>query len=428
MSRNVLLITYYWPPSGGAGVQRMLKFAKYLPRFKVKPYILTVSNPTYPVYDESLKEDIPPEAAIYTSKSLEPFQLYGFLAGKTKQDVAQPTTALKQTKSLSAKAARWVRGNLFIPDARAGWLLTARKKALDLVQQYGIEAVITSGPPHSVHFAGSYLKKKAGVRWIADFRDPWTRIHYNQVLPRTSIAKNIDLKLERSILQKADEVLVVSPAMANIQEQIQNRSYQVIPNGFDPDDFRVISQEKSTSTSPKLTIRHVGSVSENSVPGGFFRALAEMGVKNSLNVEFVGSIHTGVMEQVSAFGLEAIVTHVPYLPHDEAIAKMQSADMLLLSIPKVENNELILTGKLFDYLAARKPILLLGPEKGDAAKIINELQAGTATGHGEITKIKTILAKAIQKYPEPLHKIPKFSLDDHPYSRIQTAKKLSELL
>lgn len=232
---DVLIVTYYWPPAGGPGVQRYLKFAKYLPRYQVRPVILTVSNPTYPIRDESLREEIPPELKVYRTRTVEPFRLYAGLQGKEAESVS-PATELKGSSPLS-KIGSWIRANLFIPDARVGWLLTARRKALEIVQEHRIATVITTGPPHSVHFVGHHLQREAGVRWFADFRDPWSGIYYNQLLPRTDAADHFDRELEKRVLSRADEVIVVSRAQAEDFREIHERGYRVIPNGFDPDDF-----------------------------------------------------------------------------------------------------------------------------------------------------------------------------------------------
>ncbi|TVQ71201.1 MAG: glycosyl transferase family 1, partial [Balneolaceae bacterium] len=211
---RVLIITYYWPPSGGAGVQRFLKFVKYLPQYGVDPVVLTCANPTYPIQDATLVSDIPDGVPVHHARTIEPFRIYGRVSGTTPEEAASPATVLGSWDNSLQRAARWLRANLFVPDARVGWVPFVRLKARDLIARYHIETVVTTGPPHSTHFAGRWLKKKTGIRWVADFRDPWTDIHYNRVLPRTGFTRRRDLRMEMSILQQADEVTVTAPGTA----------------------------------------------------------------------------------------------------------------------------------------------------------------------------------------------------------------------
>lgn len=438
MPLNVLLVTYYWPPCGGAGVQRILKFAKYLPRFDIQPIVLTVSNPTYPVFDESLSEEVPDNLPIHKTFSLEPFSLYGRISGKSKQEVAQPTMALKGQKSLTGRLATWIRANLFLPDARLGWIFTAKPKARELINSYGVDAILTSGPPHSVHFIGNFIKKKTGIRWIADFRDPWTHIHYNQVLPRTKLVQKLDLLFESRILSSADEVLVVSPSMESIQKKVVNRTYNIITNGFDPDDFYRSEQLESQHYINKdlLTIRFVGSVREAAIPEGFLKAISQLKDKNKIRIEFVGNIHPYVKRIVKDLDISEQVKFMPYVPHVKAIKYMQTTDLLLLSISQTKNSEQILTGKLFDYLGAKRPILFLGPSHGDAAKIIKEIDQGVCYEHEDVEAIKNHLEAHIQEYFQKGELSNKGAnieekqknQENHPYSRIELTRQLSELL
>lgn len=428
MYKKVLFVTYYWPPSGGAGVQRVLKFIKYLPEFGIDPLVLTVRNPTYSITDETLENDIPEGLPVYKSRSFEPFAIYAALSSKDISDVAKPTTRLTKTSGIISKLASWIRANLFIPDARVGWLLTARSKASDIARDHGIDAVVTSGPPHSVHFVGKHLKKRFGIRWIADFRDPWSRIYYNQLLPRTKPARKLDLSLERSVLREADEVPVISPSMKQLQNEIYERDYVVITNGFDHEDFEAAAGSPSTRQNGPFTIRHVGSIGESSVPAGLFRALSELPGSLEWRLELIGNIHAEVDALIGRYGLEDKVALKPYIPHVEAIAAMNSADLLLLIIPDTEYNELILTGKLFEYIGSRRPVMLIGPRDGDACRILRDLNNTWCFEHNESGAQKDYLHNIIGNTDELGSQVEIDDLKHHPYSRYILTEKLAELV
>jgi glycosyltransferase involved in cell wall biosynthesis len=427
MNNKVLIATYYWPPSGGSGVQRFLKFCKYLPDFGVDPTVLTVANPTYPIIDQSLSEEVPEGIKVFKTKSYEPFSLYAKLAGSDTDAASNPTQALN-SDDWKSKIATWIRANVFIPDARFGWLFTARKKAVEIVKKEDINAVITTGPPHSTHFIGKYVRRHCEVQWIADFRDPWSDVYYNQLLPRTELMKSADRNLELSVLKNADQVSVVSPSMVEIQEDIYPRSYSLITNGFDPDDFDNTSEELAAYDYESFTIRFVGSVREAAIPDGIFAALSRLPDELDICLEFIGNVHPRVLTLIKEYGIEDRVTIQSYKPHKDAVKAMQAADLLLLSISKTENSELIITGKLFDYLGAQTPILFIGTTKGDAASIIKETQQGVCFEHSDFAGIQNYLRQVVED-PDQL---PEMGLDSdmrgHPYSRISLTKKLADLL
>lgn len=426
MSKRALVVTYYWPPSGGAGVQRPLKFAKYLPQFGVDPVILTVENPTYPILDESLASDIPEEASVFKTKTIEPFSIYAKLTGNSVQDSTKPTIELKSSSSWKSRLSAWLRANLFLPDARIGWLLTACRKAVSLIEEHDIDTIITTGPPHSVHFVGKYAREHSEVQWIADFRDPWTGVYYNKLMPRRDVAADIDQRLERSVLKTADEVIVISETMAEIQQQIWDRKYHVIPNGFDPDDFILNEEKNSSPDEEKLTIRFVGSVRDGAIPDGFLKALARVNDAQKYKMEFIGNAHPSLQEWVHKLGLQDRVEIKSYVPHEEAIRAICTADLLLLSISKTPGSELILTGKLFEYLGSGTPILFIGATGGDAADVIREAGQGACFEHDQVGQISNFLeefsSSNAEKYQQPRGN------RDHPYSRVRLTKALAELI
>lgn len=389
--KKVLIISYYWPPSGGSGVQRWLKFVKYFREFGIEPIVLTIDPAfaTFPNHDYSLLEEIPEGIEIHTTQASSPFELYKKVR---KKDAPQTGFSGEKKTGLVDKAMRFIRGNFFIPDARIGWNKFALEKANELIQFHNIDSIVTTSPPHSTQLIGLELKRMFNLHWLADLRDPWTEIYYNQELFRTSFAKKKDYKLEQLCLKNADKIVVVSEDIkrhfgANRKEILEK--IHVIPNGFDEADFlkvkseelRVKSEVESEVESGKLRdesfkykmISYVGNLGEQYPVQGFLEAFSEIVKKDSdWKLNFVGNCHNGVETLVEKLNLSKSVVFVPYVNHSEAIDFMIKARILLLIIPEIENNKGILTGKLFEYLATGNPILNIGPKNGDAASILKE--------------------------------------------------------
>ena len=425
--KKVLVITYYWPPSGGSGVQRWVKFAKYLPEFNIEPFILTVENGTYPLVDDSLKDEVSPTLKVFNSKSIEPYSLFAGLSGKTDKEVSTPSTAFSSDGSLLKKIGIWIRANFFIPDARIGWIPFAFKKAETIISDNDIDQVITTGPPNSTHLIGLKLKTKyPDLKWIMDMRDPWSQIFYNQHLPRIKRASEKDITLEKKCLTKADEVIVVSDSMSKVQKTVLDRKYQIIPNGFDHKDFET---QYETNKNEFLSIKYVGSMTEAAIPHAFFQALNSLSdnQKSKIGVSFFGSVNDKVKEIIDKYELQELITYNGYIPHKSAKKEMQTADLLLLVIPDTEDNELIITGKIFDYIGAQKPILCIGPKKGDAAQIISDFELGYNFNYDEKYNLKNKLEDLINAENDT-YKYWESALKLHPYSRYSLTKKLSYIL
>ncbi len=401
--KPVLIITYYWPPAGGAGVQRMLKFCKYLPEFGIKPIVLVPENPIYPITDETLSSEISAETEVHRCYAFEPFSSYAKLTGKSLSEVSNPATVLNQKSgSTLSKLGVWIRANIFLPDGRIGWVPFAIQKAQQLIRNYSPEAVITSGTPHSVHLIGKSLKNTFRINWIADFRDPWTDIHYNQVLPRTNWAQKFDQKLELSVLQEADSIITVSDSLARVLAKKHKRRFEIIPNGFDRDDFESNANEQNQSSPNKISIHHVGTLPETSVPHTLFQALAELPDNHNLEIIFTGTVHASVHAFIEKYNLENVVKCEPYIPFKDAATKMKSADALLLIIPDVRDSEGIMTGKIFNYLGAGRPVIMIGPEQGDAAKLLNKVGNSLICEHDDLKKMKSMLENLNSKKIEQL--------------------------
>ena len=372
---KVLIVTYYWPPSGGAGVQRWLKFSKYLPEFGWEPIILTVDpeSAAYPVTDFSLKEDLPSSIKVYSTPAINYFGIY-------KKDISKiPSAGFANSidNTLKGKLLRFIRGNFFLPDPRKGWNKYAFKKACELIETEGIKNIITTSPPHSTQLVGLKIKKKyPALNWIADLRDPWTDIYYYKQFYPTFFSKLIDLGYEESVLRNADKIITVGASLKNLfsakVKGIESKT-EVITNGYDKDDFSGMIAE----TPSKFTITYVGTLSDIYPVDGFLNALYSFKEKgNEFILRFIGTVSQKQKDLIQSKTGASIVEFIPYVDHTEAIKYMLNTSVLLLIIPDHQSNKSIITGKLFEYLASGKPIVCLGPADGDAAVIIE------ITGHG----------------------------------------------
>ena len=364
--KKVLVITYYWPPSGGAGVQRWVKFIKYFKNQNIDPYIISVDPDfaSYPVIDKSLINDIPENTNVYLTKTNEPYSIYKKI---NNNQTPYAGFANEGRPNFLQKIARFVRGNFFIPDSRKGWNDFAYMKAVKVLEKENIDTVITTSPPHSTQLIGLKLKETLNIKWIADLRDPWTDIYYYKSMLHTKWAKRKDLNYEKAVIEKSDKIVVVSDSikqlLINKSNLIQESKIHVIPNGFDEEDFSV----SSTNKNNKFLLSYVGTITKDYPLDSIKKSITNL----NINLEF-----TGKADHPTKHLLNEIAGFNNHVKHKESINLLLASDMLLLVIPKIANNKGILTGKLFEYLGARKPILCIGPIDGDAAKIIQECKAG----------------------------------------------------
>ncbi|MES2622428.1 MAG: glycosyltransferase family 4 protein [Bacteroidota bacterium] len=424
--KKVLIFTYYWPPAGGVAVQRWLKFSKYLPEFGWEPIIITVKNGSYPYFDESQLKEISPMLRVYHTKTFEPFELYNFFRGKRGKSLPVVTVGSKQQKSLFQTLSEYIRANFFIPDARKGWVPYAVKKGEEILSNEKIDVIVTTGPPHSAHLIGLKLKEKFGVKWVADFRDPWTGIFYNDMLPRTQKAKQKDKELETKVLQTADLVTVISAGMKNEFEDTA-RKIEVVLNGYDEEDFQ--NPEAGRRKPGTFTIRYVGNMMATQNIEVFWKVISEIQTeKNPISIEFIGRVDEVVKERVSKNGLASLVSYREFVDHKKAIQLMQDADLLLFVIPAVKDNRLILTGKLFEYLASKSEVISFGPITGNASTIFDECGRKKMLGFTDIEGVQSQLNDALNFFRQNKTAF-KYKGDRHlPYSRKQQTQALKQLL
>lgn len=398
--KRVLIITYYWPPSGGAGVQRWLKFAKYLPEFGWEPIILTVDpeKASFPQIDLSLQNEVPVNLKVYKTVTTEIYNLYKKLSPEKRIPFAGFVN--ENTSGIFSRVSRFIRGNFFIPDPRKGWNKYAYKKAKEIINDYHITTVITSSPPHSTQLIGLKLKQKLNLKWIADLRDPWTDIYYYKDILRTKIAKRIDSKYEKMVLEIADRIIVVSDS---IQERLKAKldklavdKFTIIPNGFDEEDFL----HNSVPPKEHFIITYTGTLSRIYRIDSLLRVLREMSGQSDVHIKlrFIGEVSDYIKSLITEKGLDEIVEYIDHVEHAKSIEYLYHSTILLLVIPEVTENRGILTGKIFEYLASQKPILLIGPTDGDAATVVKECEAGEVFDYDMETEMEYYLNKLIQQW------------------------------
>lgn len=377
--KKVLIIAYYWPPSAGSGVQRWLKFVKYLREYGWEPVVYTPENPDFDLKDERLKAEIPEGVEIIRRPIFEPFQLYSKLTGQ--QAGAQVNPVMKggqKDSSWKSRLALWIRANVFIPDSRMFWINPSVRFLLRWLKSNPVDAIVSTGPPHSMHMIGLGLKEKTGLPWLADFRDPWTKIDFFHELALEPWAEARHRRLERRVLRKADSVVVVGNQMKADFEQEGFRHISVVTNGYDPAD---IDLSKPVIPDRKFSILHIGMLGKARSHAIFWEGLRQLreeipGLKNDLIVRIYGVTDPWVQSQTEHFEDKSWIEFLPYIPHEEVIRVQREAAVLLLSINNVPMAKGIITGKIFEYLAIGNPVLCIGPPDGDAAVIIQEAEAG----------------------------------------------------
>ncbi len=389
---KVLIITYYWPPAGGSGVQRWLKFAKYLREFDIEPVIYTVDNANYAIEDEKLQEEIPNGIEVIRKDIFEPNKLISFLGSKKKKTSAG---FLKPNPGLLGKIAQYVRANYFIPDARKFWIKPSIKYLKNYLKQHPVDLIITTGPPHSLHLIGLQLKQELGVKWVSDFRDPWTEIDYFHHLPLTKKSLNKHRGFETEVLKKSDSVIVVGNEMKR-SFQKQSNKVEVITNGYDDEVSSTTNQLDNS-----FSITHIGMMNADRNPKVFWEAIEELCVENEelksdLKIRLIGEVSDEVKKNASQLG--DIVEFVKYVPHEEVKKYQCSTQVLLLCINNVPSAKGIITGKIFEYLQAKRPILAIGPEEGDAADILKKTQSGKIFGFSNKHDLKEHIAKLYKEY------------------------------
>ncbi len=422
--KKVLIITYYWSPAGGPGVQRWLKFVKYLRNFGIEPIVYIPENPTYPIIDKNIGDDLPKNITILKKKIIEPYSLASLFSKEKTKKISSGIIPSKQLNWVD-KLLLWVRGNIFIPDARVLWVKPSVKYLEKYIIENQIDTIITTAPPHSVHLIGKELKKRLNIRWIADFRDPWTNIGYHSELRLTKSSAKKHSDLEKSVLQSADTIIVTSPST---KKEFQSKTEQpivLITNGFDNE----LSQ--NIIPSSKFFISHIGSLLTERNPKTLWQVLEDLvnenkEFANDLHLCLAGKVSDEVISDLKIHQLYKYTEFKGYISHNEAIELQHYSQILLLLEINHEKTQGIIPGKLFEYMAANRPILAMGYKEWDAGEIIKQTNTGTVVPSDNYQKIK----QTILNYYDLFKKgnLTANSSEISNYHRKQLTKKLAELI
>ena len=430
MNKKVLIIAYYWPPSGGSGVQRWLKFVKYLPQFGWEPYVFTPENPSFAIRDESLLKDVPNEAEVIRFPIWEPYESFSKVSGAMGQKKSGGPTDFVSTKnrSLFQRISTFIRANFFVPDPRVFWVRPSVKFLNDFLKENGIRTIITTGPPHSIHLIGYNLKKKnPSLRWLADFRDPWSEWGLLDSLRVSAPVRSIHRKMEAKVLRGADRIITITPFYVRRFEALAQRKVTLLTNGYDEDDFKTLVIQPTE----KFTIRHVGIVNEKCDPRPFMVAIQKLmasrpDVKAKLQIDFVGEVHSHFKDFVlGSSELSSVTKFTPSVPHDQLISMYGQSSVLLLILTGYKDAEGYMPGKLFEYLATGLPVLGTGPSNGDAARLLSSTGAGEMIEGQNEERIKV---KVLEYFSDWSKGATRIQVDDvQKYSRKAITKELIEL-
>ena len=423
--KKVLIITYYWPPAGGPGVQRWLNFVKYLPEYNIDPIVYCPENPNYAIIDESLSSEIPKEVTIIKQPISEPYRLASLLSKKSSREISSGVIPKQEKQTFIQKLLLYVRGNFFIPDARKNWVKPSVKYLSDYIKKEQIETIITTGPPHSLHLIGFQLKEQLGVKWIADFRDPWTTIGYHKKLKLSKTSQEKHKQFEHDVLNTASQIIVTSENTKQEFALKTNKPIAVITNGYDT--HHIVKPVKDS----KFTLSHIGSLLSERNPKQLWEALSELINENesfnkSFQLNLIGVVSEDVIQTLKNFKLNQHINNVGYVSHDEALkAQMQSRVLLMVEINS-EDTKAIIPGKLFEYMASHTPIIAVGPNDTDVERIIKSTNTGRYFYYNQKEEIKSQILSYFEAYKSNTLTTQPIGLQQ--YSRKALTKLVSQLI
>lgn len=425
--RKVLIITYYWPPSGGGGVMRWLKMQKYLPELGWKPVIYTPENPDASVVDETLNDEIHCETEIIKTPIWEPYEVFRKLTGKKKGEKFKAGYISEASSGdWKSKLSVFIRGNFLIPDPRKFWIRPSVKFLTNYLRENPVDLIISTGPPHSMHLIALGLKKQFDIPWIADFRDPWTDIDFYDKLRLIRRADKRHRKLELKVLEKADHVVTVSKSWSEDLSKIPGKKVEVIHNGFDPKDFENITGTPGST----FTIAHFGAFNRDRNPSNLWKVLGILADENpvfkeKLRIRLIGQTDDSVVRDIEKNGLKKNLVQTEHLPHKKGLEELAKSQILLLPINDAPNARGILPGKMYEYMALKRPILAIGPTDADFVKILNETKTGEAFDFNDAAGIKKTLENYFSLFIKGKLQVESAAIEK--YSRKNLAKKFISL-
>ncbi len=423
--KKVLIITYYFPPAGGPGVQRWLKFVKYLPDFNIQPVVYVPENPSYPIIDENLVGEISSQAIVIKRPIFEPYGLAALFSKNKTKKISAGIIPSERKQTKIDRFLLWIRGNFFIPDARVFWIKPSVAYLKNYIEENNIETVITSGPPHSLHLIGMRLKKLVDIDWIADFRDPWTTIGYHEKLKLSAYASNEHNILERKVLNAADRIIVTSQSTKAEFLKKTNQPITVITNGFD--------EEKAAKQTldEKFSLAHIGSFLSERNPIILWQSLSDLvkevpGFAEHLELKLIGTISKDILDTIHSYNLSDYLNYLGYVSHQEALIHQRKSQVLLLIEINSRNTISIIPGKLFEYMVSQRPIIAIGPRSSDFAQIIKETNTGDFFDYSEKEALKESIKSYYEKFLEGNMQVHAVGVEQ--YSRKKLTERLAELI
>ena len=425
MRKKALIIAYYWPPAGGPGVQRWLKFVKYLPGFNIEPIVFVPENPNYALIDESLADEVSEDITILKFPIKEPYKLARFFSKKKSNTISKGIISENNNQSLVEKIMLYIRGNFFIPDARKNWVAPSVKFLSNYISKENIKTIITTGPPHSLHLIGMQLKEELELKWIADFRDPWTTIGYHKKLKLTKRSQKKHLFLEKSVLNNADQVIVTSFITKDGFSKITSKPIEVITNGYDYESV------ESVDLDAKFSLAHIGSLLSKRNPDVLWKVLSDLvkevpDFSNNFQLNFIGAVSNEIIESLKKYNLSGFVYKVGYVTHKEALKFQKKSQILLLIEIDSEDTKCIIPGKLFEYIVSNRPIIALGPKVSDVEKIIKETNTGNYFNYNDYESLKKTILNHYKAYKN--NSLKSFPIGLQKYSREKLTEALSKLI
>ncbi len=420
---KVLIVTYYWPPSGGSGVQRWLKFTKYLRDFNIEPIIYTVKDPNYVQEDASLLKDIPEDLEVIRQPIFEPNNyLLNSSKKKSKEGVSK-----NPSPSALGRLLQYIRINYFIPDARKYWIKPSVKYLKKYLENHPVDAIITTGPPHSLHLIGLNLKRKLNLNWIADFRDPWTDIYYNSSFKMSKSTMEKHKVLESHVLKEADHIITTNGQLNDLFSNRTETKVSLITNGYDDEATHLSGLKRNEG----FTLDYIGYLPQESDPVALWKAIQVIirereDIAKEIKINLTGDINKIVRKSISDFNLEGITNFKGYVSHDVAVQMQHSANILLILIAKSKESRQITPGKIFECLQAKRPILAVGPIDGGASEILEDTNAGKIFDFEDVAGIKKHILALFEQYQKGKLVVDSKNIDL--YHRKELTKKLSKVI
>ena len=423
--KKVLIVTYYFPPAGGPGVQRWLKFVKYLPDFGIQPIVYIPENPSYPIIDNNLGKEISSQVIVLKNPIIEPYGLASIISKSKTKKISSGIIPSSHKQSVFERLMLWIRGNLFIPDARVLWVKPSVGYLKKYIVENQIDTVITTGPPHSLHLIGLQLRRQLPIRWIADFRDPWITIGYHHQLKLTASSMKKHEALELKVLQTADELLVTSKSTRLEFLKKTVKPIHVITNGYDTEDVPKQILDQSFS------LAHIGSLLSERNPIILWQSLAELvkempGFDSHLELKLIGTVSDDVLQTIKSYDLERYLNLVGYVNHQEALIQQRKSQILLLIEINSTNTISIIPGKLFEYMASGRPIVAIGPLGSDFSDIILQTNTGLFFDYGQKDALKKAIVNSYESFLQGRLNVNAIGLET--YSRKKLTEHLSHIV